>query len=239
MKPPISFGMKFPDPARAFRREKDAYARDLRHAQIYASDRASREGLKALRDKMSAVRLGRLGNAIGQTSTLRKGDRGGKPYGALFAKGGDKSRAGGALEAYTRGARIEPVEADWLWIAQPPLPKKIGRRRTTPALFMQSGLMGSIGKLEFRPLGIVNGEERALLVIKRVSVSPKTGRAKAMGPRGTRTRVPMKEVVAFVGVRITIRAKRFDKDVTLMPLARGMPKWAAEELARRRAARAG
>jgi hypothetical protein len=239
MRPPITFAVKFPDPAKAFRREKEAYARDLRHAQIYASDRASREGQKALRDKMSAVRLGRLGNAIGQTSTLRKGDKGGKPYGVLFARGGDKSRAGGALESYSRGARIEPNDAEWLWIAQPPVPKKIGRKRTTPALFMQSGLMGSIGKLEFRPLGVVKGEERALLIIKKVSVSPKTGRAKAMGPRGTRTRIPVNEVVAFVGIRITIRAKRFDKDVTLMPVARGMPKWAAEELARRRAARAG
>lgn len=223
-----------PDPASTFRREKAQYERDLRRAQIYATDRASREGQGVLRDKMRSVRLGRLGNAIGQTSTLRKGGKGGKPYGVLYARGGDQSRAGGALESYTRGARIEPTDAEWLWIAQAPVPKKIGRKRTTPALFMQSDLMGSIGKLEFRPLGVVKGEEMALLVIKRVSVSPKTGRAKALGPRGTRTRVSMKEVVAFVGVRITIRAKRFDKDVTLMPVSRMVPQWAAEELSRRR-----
>src|SRR3546814_5698934 len=89
------------------------------------------------------------------------------------------------------------------------IPARVGRKKITPKLYNNSGLATSIGKLIFRKVK----PNLALLVVRKVSLSPKTGRAKALGPRGTRTRiVPEKDTVAFVLIRQTRRAKRWDKD---------------------------
>jgi hypothetical protein len=218
-------------PQRATTAATRQYRKDLRVAAVIATDRASREAQQAVQAKIRGVGLGNLARAVGHTSTKIQRTPG-DPYGVIYAKGGDESRAGGALEAYSQGATIRPGPGhQWLAIPTNAVPKFISiggqRRRLTPDLYLRSGLMTSIGRLEFRPLG--NNE--AIWVIKRVSLSPKTGRAKALGPRPNRTRVVQKEVVAFVGRRVTRRARRYDKDGTVGFFARRVPAYMIEALA--------
>jgi hypothetical protein len=222
------------------------YQQDLRAAAIIATDRASKDAQRGVQERIRGTGLGRLANAVGQTSMRREvaALRGptaqvrayrliGNPYGVIFARGGDDSLAGGALESYARGATIRPGPGKvWLAIPTRAVPKfiRIGgvRRRLTPELYMRSPLMQSIGRLEFRPLA---GGDKAIWVIKKVSVSPKTGQAKRMGPRKTRTRIPQKEVIAFNGIRVTRRAQRFDKDGVVGFYARRVPLYMTEALA--------
>lgn len=207
------------------------YQRDLRAAAIIATDRASKEAQRGVQERIRSTGLGRLANAVGHTST-RLEKKGGNPYGVIFAKGGDESLAGGALESYSRGSTIRPGPGkSWLWIPTEVVPRfiQIGgkRRRLTPELYQRSSLVQRIGKLEFRPISA----SRALFVVKKVSLSPKTGQAKALGPRGTRTRVPKKEAVAFVGIRVTRRAARFNKDGVVSFYSRRVPQYMQEALA--------
>ena len=217
----MKFGVRVPDARKEIERRKRGFL-DARHkAAIRATDLRSKTAQRALQAKIRGVGLGRLGNAIGQTSTLKLGRAGSddKPFGVIFARGGDESLAGGALESYNRGSVIRARRGTWLAIATRAIPKFVslgGRRfRTTPELYRASSLASSIGALEFKPIS----STRALLVIKNVTVSPKTGRAKADLGRRTRTRVKQKEIVAFILIRVTTRAKRFDKDAIIGPEA--------------------
>lgn len=225
-------------PARASTAAAAQYRKDLRAAAIYATDRASKEAQRGVQERISATGLGRLSRAVDHQSSRRK-DRGGDPYGVIFAKGGDESLAGGALESYSRGSTIRPGPGK-VWLAFPTaaVPRFISfagrRQRLTPDIYMKSGLMQSIGRLEFRPIG----DNKAIWVIKRVTVSPKTGRAKAATGR-TRTRIPKKEVIAFIGIRVTRRAQRFNKDGVVSFYARRVPQYMGEflgEVARARRA---
>lgn len=221
------------------------YRADLRAAAVYATDRASREAQQGVQERISSSGLGRLSRAVGQTSLARKAGalRGPSaqvkafygtqdPYGVIYARGGDDSLAGGALESYSRGSTIRPGPGK-VWLAFPTnaVPRFISingrRQRLTPELYLRSSLMQTIGRLEFKPLG----NDRAIWVIKKVSVSPKTGRARAQGPRRTRTRIAQKEVIAFIGIRVTRRAQRFNKDGVVGFYARRVPAYMEEFLA--------
>lgn len=222
----MRFTERRPDPRAITKFGRKVVAAQNRAAPI-AVDRASKVGQKRVQGKMRAVGLGRLANAVGHTSSLRKGRRGDRrPWGVIFAKGGDDSLAGGALEAYSRGATIRPTDQQWLWFQTDAVPRRIGRYRTTPARYNASGLATTIGPLQFKRIS----SNRAILVIRNISISPKTGRAKAMGPRKTRTRIPMKEIVAFVGIRWTRRAKRFDKDEIMNAASKLVPRYMIEEM---------
>lgn len=222
--------IKTPDVRREVDKARGQHRRDVRRAAVIATDRASREGLIALREVMRAAGLGKLGNAVGQTSTRRRGGDG-DPYGVWYARGGDESLAGGALEAYSRGASIEPKAGKrWLWYPTPAIQRriKIGNRRfrLTPGRWIGSSLEQTIGKLEFRQIN----PGLALYVVKDVTLHPKTGQAKARGPRKSRIRIPVKEVVAFIGIRFTRRAQRFDKDQVAARFSRRVPGYMIEAL---------
>lgn len=174
----------------------------------YATDRASREAHQAVKARMKVARLGRLTGAVGHTSSMKKGQTPRSPYGVIYAKGGDESRAGQALYAYTTGVTIRTRDKEWLAFATPHVPRTVGRRRLTPELYKKAGLSSSIGKLEFKPIN----RDLAYLVVRKVTLHPRTHRAKAAGPRAPRTRIAAKEIVAFVLIRVTRRARRFDKD---------------------------
>lgn len=229
----MRFTTKHPDPRRAFEQAKREYRRDIRRAELVATDRASKAAQKAIQTKIRAVGLGKLGGAVGQTSALRKRiGSGDNPYGVIFARGGDESSGGGALEAYSRGALITAQRGKWLAFPTRAIPRFInagGRRfRTTPELYKASGLVTSIGRLVFKPIS----SSRAVLVIQKVTLSPKTGRAKADTGRRTRTRIREKEVIAFILIRVTRRAQRFDKDAIVQGPASKMPEYLAEEMER-------
>src|SRR3546814_18797957 len=109
---------------------------------------------------------------------------------AIYAKGARDGRAVQALEAYSKGVTIRAVNGEWLAFATSAIPARVGRKKITPKLYNNSGLATSIGKLIFRKVK----QNLALLVVRKVSLSPKTGRAKALGPRGTRTRAAQRRV---------------------------------------------
>lgn len=226
----MKFGVRTPDVRREVARRRAALARDHRRAAIEATDRASREGRTALQARIRSVGLGKLGNAVGQTSTKRRGGAG-DPYGVWFARGGDNSLAGGALEAYSRGTTIRP-EGNWLWIPTKAIQRRIkigaGRYRLTPGRWIGSALEQRVGKLVFRQLS----PTKAIFVVQKVSISTKTGRARAQGKRRSKTQIQTTEIIAFVGVKVTRRAKRFDKDQIAIAWSRRVPDFMAEALAR-------
>jgi hypothetical protein len=225
MAAPIRFMFKVPDFKAAFAGEARTYRRKREQAAHIATDRASREAQAVLRARMKSAGLGRLGNAVGQTSSLRK--KGKSPYGVLYAKGGDDTLAGGALEAYTQGVIIRARNRQWLAFQTQAVQRLIGRRRMTPERYNQSSLVTRLGPLHFRPVkpGL------AFLVARNVTLSPKDGRAKAAGKRAPRTRIPAKEVVVFVLIRFTRRGKRLDKDQTVAPVFAKVGPYYGEALA--------
>lgn len=222
----MSLGIKVPDVVRQTGQQQKQFRADLERAKVIATDRAAKEAREAVSQTIRSVGLGRLSNAVGYTSSKRRGKDLSDPYGAIFAKGGDESLAGGALESYTRGAYIRANQRQWLAYPTGAIPNRVGRYRTTPILYSLSKSYGSIGSLIFKPIK----PDLALLVIKKVTLSPKNGRARKAGKNPSKTRVNADEVVAFVLIRITKRAARFDKDATVFLVAKRMPDYLADAL---------
>lgn len=217
--------VRVPD-IRSIRGDIERITRENRRAAFDATDIASKKAQAHVQAKMRSVGLGKLANAVGHTSAKRKRQTapGRDPYGVIYARGGDDSRAGGALEAYSQGADIRPRNSSWLAVPTKAAPRFITaggkRRRLTPALWQAAGLDARIGKLIF----IQIRSNLALLVVRRVSLSPKTGQAKALGPRSPRTRVvPKGDTVVFILIKQTRRAKRFDQAEIMQAYANRVP----------------
>lgn len=225
----MKFTHRPPPVARLVGREKRIYTKALYEAAQRGTDQGALGAQRRVKAKIAAVGLGRLAGAVGKTSSKAKGQRPRSPYGAIFVKGGDESRAGQALESYSRGAVIRARKGNWLAFATAAVPRVIGRRRTTPSLYRKSGMVARIGELIFRP---TKNPNVALLVVRKVTLHPRTHQAKRAGPRTPRTRVPADEVTAFVLLRVTRRAMRFNKDREVAKAARGVPDRIAFELDR-------
>lgn len=185
----------------------------LEQATLVAADTASKRAQQEIRQAMSGAGLGRLGQALGQTSDLqrggvhRRGAEGFSASGIVFIRSGSE-RSRGAIEAYTEGASIRPVKGRWLWIATDAIPKRAGRKRMTPALYNASGLGSRIGPLVMvrRPNGF------PMLVVKSVGVRASNGRGASRLPRNGIPRAGRVEasIVAFIGIPYTSRARRVD-----------------------------
>lgn len=213
----------------AARRARDLHRARRREAARIATDRASKAAQIALQSKMKSVGLKRLSNAVGQTSALRKKQLNTDPYGVIFARGGDESRAGGALEIYSRGGSIKPVKRRWLWFSTPRIQKRFGRYKTTPERYQAAG--SPLGPLQFAVLS----PRRAIAYVEKVAISVKTGLARPAPKRKSKTTVPAQRVILFIGIPITRRAQRFDKNVVVAREAARMPVYLAQaenELAR-------
>lgn len=189
------------------RRAAKAFDKAQAAAMHVAVDRATRLAQKGIQDKIKAVGLGRLSGAVRSTSSERKRRRTPEnAWGAIYAAGGDESRAGQALEAYTAGATIRGRNVTWLAIATRALPKKVGRYRMTPARYEAAG--APLGPLVFKRISA----NRAILIAQGdFKVSVKTGRAKHATGRRTRSSTRQRDVVAFVLIKETKRARRFDQ----------------------------
>lgn len=185
----------------------------IERAMLVATDTASRNALKDIRGSNT---LGRLGNALGHFSDLKKGK--GYRFGqsGFSASGGiaiktKNERTVGAIISYTEGTEILPVRGRWLWIPTAELGiKRIGKKKVTPALYNSSGLPQRLGPLVFIP-GRHSGE--ALLIIRNVQTSL-AGRRRPI--KGSKTgvaragRQQQESIVAFVGIKRTSRTKRID-----------------------------
>lgn len=230
----VKVSVRLPD-IRSIRQDMKAIERQNRRAALDVTDEASKKAQRHTQAKMKSVGLGRLSNAVGQTSAKRKRqtESGRDPYGVIFARGGDDSLAGGALDAYSRGAVIRPRNGNWLAVPTKAAPRFVTsggkRKRLTPALWSQGGFDQKIGKLVFRQIR----HNLALLVVRGVSLSPKTGQAKALGKSGrSRTRVvPTGDTVVFVLIKQTRRAKRFDQTEIMKFYSDRVPVYMARTIA--------
>lgn len=210
----------------SLKQQAKAYDRASSAAMHVAVDRATRTGQKAIQNKIKTVGLGRLAGAVRSTSSERKRRRSAdNAWGAIYAAGGDESRAGQALEAYSQGATIRGRNVEWLAIATRALPKKAGRYRMTPARYEAAG--APLGPLIFKRISV----NRAVLIAQGdYTVSVKTGRAKRFAGRATRARKRQRDVVAFVLIKQTKRGKRFDQVQLARLAASRIPKLIDEEL---------
>lgn len=213
------------------------HKRVLEHSAAIAVDRNTGKARRQIQREMRAAGLGRLANAVGSTSSLQKGrTRGNQAWGAVYAKGGDESLAGGALDAYSRGTVIRPVRGKWLWFQTRALartarlPGASGRSRLTPERYRALG--SPLGPLRFRRIK----PDLAIYYAENLLVNPK-GRARKPGKR-PRT-APRKRVVLFYGIKFTRRAKRFDRDKVMKYWSSQVPVEIAVEIVRYLARRAG
>lgn len=169
---------------------------------------------------MSAAGLGKLANVIRSTSDHRKrrvpnigdGGSGWRAGGVIYAtKGSDRTAA--ALEAYTQGiTTIIPQRGRWLAIATDEIPKRVGRKRMTPALYVTGGFDKKIGKLHFIASKKHAGE--AFLIARSVQVDAARGFGRSLRiPRTGNIRPGRKAVdfvVCFILIKVTTRVRRFD-----------------------------
>lgn len=189
----------------------------IQQDSLVKTDRAANRAKSDLRTVMRSTGLGKLGNAIGSGSDLKKGGRVHKRGENSFSVSGwvhmrsKSERAIGAFKAYSQGADIGPVKGQWLWIATANIPKKSGRYRMTPALYVANGFEQKLGELQF-----VQGRNagEGLLVIKNPVAVNRVGRPNARRftnrSRIGGVREKKENVVAFVGIRRTSRRARFN-----------------------------
>lgn len=207
IKPSLQINTAFVD------RFKKASIQRVERAMLVATDKASRNALSEIR---SSNALGRLGNALGHFSDLKKGK--GFRFGesGFSASGGiaiktKNERTVGAIISYTEGSEILPVRGRWLWFPTPELGiKRIGKKKVTPALYNSSGLTQRLGPLIFIP-GRHAGE--ALLIIRNVQTSLSGRRRPIKGSKSGVARAgrqQQEQIVAFVGIKRTARTKRID-----------------------------
>lgn len=214
-----------PNP-RDLRRQGKLLERAEFTAMHRAVDRAGRLAQRGGQQKAKAVGLGRLAGAIASTSSERKRRRDkDSAWAAIYPRGGQQSRAGQALEIYTTGGTIRSRQADWLAIATDALPKRMGRKRTTPKTYEAAG--SPLGPLVFKR---ISANRAYLLAQGDFTVSRKTGRAKRFAGRVTRARAKKRDVIAFVLIKETKRAKRFDQAEITRRASQMVPKFMAEDM---------
>lgn len=200
-------------------REKRRHKKALYEAARIGTHEASIGAQRKVKNKLVQVGLGGLSRAVGQTSAKKKGQKPRTPWGVIYVKGGDKSRAGQALESYSRGATITARRRRWLAFPTDAVPKRAGRFKMTPERYNRGGFQTKIGKLHF----VKVNEKVSLLVVRKVTLHPRTHQAKRAGKGKSRTRVPAKQVVAFILIKVTRRAQRFNKDREVWKAARDTP----------------
>ena len=189
---------------------------------------------------MSGARLGRLGNAIGQTSDLqrtrtvhRRGQGFSASGGVVVRSRSDRTR--GAIEAYTEGASIRPSRGRWLWIPTKAAPTRIKGKRTSPASYIAAG--SPLG-----PLITISGPNgRPLLAVERVGVSAvgvRGGRARTLTKKGSpRKGDRLKQLaVLFIAIPATSRAARVDADAALRSEQAKLPEYFERAVQRTREA---
>jgi hypothetical protein len=206
-------------------------------AALIATKKGARIAVNNIRSAMQSAALGRLGNAIKDTSDADKGRIHRYPNGGFSASGvvfvrSKSERTLGAIEAYTQGADIKPVRGRWLWIATDALPRVTGKFRMTPELYMKNGFDRKIGPLI--RIRSVNGYP--LLAVKNVGVSEAGMKrsAKSLTKAGypRKGQVQRELVVLFIGIPRTSRAARVDVPAIMRSVAAELPALFYEALGR-------
>ncbi len=199
-----------PNPAQ-MERQFARHDASLRRISGEVNDAKTKEAQRRQQQVMRSAGLGNLGRAV-KVETGRSTDRKGEPnaYGVIYADNGDDSRAGQALQAYSRGTTILPIRGAWLWYQTDKLartskvPGDDRRGRLTPERYRRMG--SPLGPLQFARINA----NFAKLYVEVADISIRTGRATRPGKRRSRTKVRQTRVTIFFGIRNTRRAQRYD-----------------------------
>ena len=189
-------------------------------AALVATDKGASSAKVKLRTAMTGARLGRLGNAIGETSDLKKngavhrrGASGFSASGIIFVRS-KSERTLSTLQAYTEGADIRPVRGRWLWLLSGDFKALVGsgksRTRLRPGLWQSSGMEARFGPL----FTVKSVDGKPLLVVKNATVSA-SGKSRSAKPRTKTGKVPKNQrakefLVVFIAIPNTSRSKRID-----------------------------
>lgn len=217
--------------------ERETRAR-LQAASLNATQIAAGRAKSKIQTDMRGAGLGRLGNAIGNGGDLSK-------RGAVRGAGSGWSASGwvhvrskserttGAIEAYTAGAEITPRRGRWLWIPTDDIPARVGKRSITPENYSRLGLATKIGPLVF----VLTPSGQALLVVQGASLSGsgKSRSAKSRRKDGglRKGQVAVETIVAFVGIRRTLRRARVDVSAVMREAQASLPELIEQQLRRR------
>lgn len=222
----VSFPNAFDDLEKFARLRAEAAALEAtRRAAVIAKGR--------IRDGMKNAGLGRLGNAVDQSSDAEK-------RGSVYRQGEGFSASGvvfvrsrsertlGAIESYTQPeTTILPVRGKWLWIPTDAMQRVAGkaksRQRLTPGNWQQLGMEKKLGPLRY--LKSVNG--RPLLAVENVGVSA-TGAARSarsLTKKGYARKGQVKRelLVCFIAIPRTSRRARIDVQAILQSVAQELP----------------
>lgn len=225
----MSISIKVATPRRIIYRRDGARALDaIGRAAARGAHEAWLGAQMELRRDMAGARLARLAKAVKQESDWRsrrlprlsaEGPR--FRVGAiLYLKGQRNERTAGTFNAYSAGATIVPKRGRWLWIATDEIQAKVGmagkrgRFRMTPARYLARGLDRRIGELEF-----IEGKNagEAFLIVRDVTVDGAKGygraRRRARSGNVPKGRTERDFIVAFIGIRVTRRSRRFNPRV--------------------------
>ena len=231
----VSFPDVFSDVERFARARSEA-------AALEATKNGARRAVLRIRDEMKSAGLGRLGNALGNSSDLekrgavyRRGD-GFSASGVVFVRS-KSERSRGAIESYTQDStQISPVRGRWLWIPTEAMQRVAGKgkakRRLTPGNWQQLGMESKLGPLRY--LKSVNGWP--LLAVENVGVS-KTGAsrsARSLTKKGYARKGQVKRelLVCFVAIPRTSRQARVDAPAIMRSVAAELPALFNEALGR-------
>lgn len=225
----MSFSLRGPDRKYIGEIKKLTYEK-LAKAVAKSVDATIKETKVEIKGAMSSAKLGKLSGAIGSGSDVSRnrvpdinqvGVARWRAGGFIVARG-NSARTGGALDAYINGAVITPKKGRWLWISTKEIPRRVGRYRMTPALYVKGGFEKKIGPLVFIP-GKHSG--KAFLIVPSVQVNKAGVRAQAIPRNGNlrpgKTRKDF--IVAFIGIRVTRREARFNPVVIGARVAQDLP----------------
>lgn len=220
--------------------ERFARARAER-AALEATHKAGRYAVLRIRDQMRSAGLGRLGNAIDNTSDLKKrgvvyrrGD-GFSASAAIFIRSRSE-RSRGAIKSYTEGSQINPVRGRWLWFPTDEITRVAGskekRARLTPGNWSSLGMDKRIGPLVF----VRSDKGTPLMIVKNVGVSAAGARRSAKSLRKSgqprKNQVTQEFIVAFIAIPRTSRQARIDVPAILRSVAADLPALFNEALGR-------
>lgn len=230
----VSFPDVFDDLEKFARLRAEAAALEAtRKAAVIAKNR--------IRDGMKNAGLGRLGNAIGQSSdaekrgtVYRQGD-GFSASGVVFVRS-KSERTLGAIEAYTQGAQIKPVRGKWLWIPTDAMQRVAGKgkdkRRLTPGNWASLGMESKLGPLRY--FKSVNGWPLAAVEAVGVSATGAARSARSLTKKGMARKGQVRKelLVCFIAIPRTARASRIDVPAILRSVAQELPALFNEALGR-------
>lgn len=213
----MTFGVRTSPPSELLiqrRARLNALGKALAKAVDQSADLARRDIVLA----MQSAGLGKLPNALRYTSDLKKGHvPDASAAGARFRVGATiyathgSDRTAAALAAYAVGTTIIPRRGKWLAFATDEIPRLTGRKRMTPELYEANGYDRRIG-----PLVFINSKHpgEAFLIVHDVQVNAARGYGSARRlPQHGRAGPGRKAVgfiIAFILIRTTSRARRFD-----------------------------